>query len=101
MRSVFFSRSVGLFLLLAIASPALATSGNDIITENKEAHAAQLRQRLEEIRAMDKTSLSKSEKKALRREVREIKKGLAAISGGVYLSIGAIILIALLLILLL
>ena len=40
-------------------------------------------------------------KKALRREVREIKKELAAVGGGVYLSIGAIILIALLLILLL
>ena len=50
---------------------------------------------------MDKHTLSRSEKKVLRREVREIKKELAAISGGVYLSIGAIILIALLLILLL
>ena len=101
MRSIFFSRTIGLFLLLAIASPAAATSSNDIIIENREARAAQLRQRLEEIRTMDKSILSKSEKKALRREVREIKQGLAAISGGVYLSIGAIILIALLLILLL
>jgi hypothetical protein len=60
-----------------------------------------LQHRLEEIKTIDKKTLSNDDKKALRREVREIKKELAAISGGVYLSIGAIILIALLLILLL
>jgi hypothetical protein len=58
--------------------------------------------RLEEIKEMDKSSLKSSEKKELRKEVREIKKNLKAIgNGGVYLSVGAIIIIILLLILLL
>ena len=90
------------FLLVASVSPAWATwSDNGPVTENAESHATALRSRLEEIRAIDKTELVPEEKKALRREVRAIKKELAAISGGVYLSVGAIILIALLLILLL
>lgn len=57
--------------------------------------------RLEEIKKMDKSSMSHSEKKELRKEVRTIKKNLRAASNGVYLSIGAIIIIILLLILLL
>lgn len=90
-----------LFLLLACASPAMAATSPGTATENREAQASQLKNRLEEIKAMDKINLTHAEKKALRREVREIKKELAVMSGGVYLSIGAILLIALLLILLL
>lgn len=57
--------------------------------------------RLEEIKKMDKSNLSSSEKKVLRKEVRTIKSTLVASGNGVYLSIGAIIIIILLLILLL
>lgn len=57
--------------------------------------------RLNEIKAMDKSNLSVGEKRALRKETRSIKRDLAQATGGVYLSVGAIILIALLLILLL
>lgn len=57
--------------------------------------------RLEEIKNMDKTNMSRAEKKALRKEVRAIKGELRAAKGGVYLSVGAIIIIILLLILLL
>ena len=58
--------------------------------------------RLNEIKAMDKSSLTSSDKKELRKEVRTIKKNLKASgNGGVYLSIGAIIIIILLLILIL
>ncbi|MEX2231557.1 MAG: hypothetical protein WD824_05320 [Cyclobacteriaceae bacterium] len=97
---IHLNKALVLFLLLAFASPAMAATTPETATENREAQATQLKNRLEEIKAMDKTHLTRSEKKALRREVREIKKELAA-SGGVYLSIGAILLIALLLILLL
>jgi hypothetical protein len=69
-------------------------------TEEAQAKADQLMNRLEEIKAIDKKQLSKVEKKALRGEVRAIKKELAAVGGGVYLSVGAIILIVLLIILL-
>lgn len=57
--------------------------------------------RLEEIKAMDKSELSSSEKKELRKEVRSIKSELRSTGNGVYLSVGAIIIIILLLILLL
>lgn len=57
--------------------------------------------RLEEIKNMDRSELTRAEKRALRKEVRAIKGEVAAAKGGVYLSVGAIIIIILLLILLL
>ena len=60
-----------------------------------------LLERLNEIKAMDKSNLSSVEKKQLRKETRAIKSQLKEIGGGVYLSVGAIIVILLLLILLL
>ena len=56
--------------------------------------------RLNEIYAMDKSSLNFSEKKDLRKEVRTINDQLRQ-QGGIYLSVGAIIIIVLLLIILL
>jgi hypothetical protein len=56
--------------------------------------------RLEEIKNMDKSSMTASEKKALRKEVRASKRRMDS-SGGVYLSVGAVIIIILLLIILL
>ncbi|MEQ8703813.1 MAG: hypothetical protein RIC19_07825 [Phaeodactylibacter sp.] len=67
--------------------------------ESPEAEA--LLNRLAEIDAIDKSELSPTEKKELRKEVRSIKKELREIGNGVYLSVGAIIIIVLLLILLL
>ena len=57
--------------------------------------------RLNEIKAMDKSDMTSSEKKALRKEVKAIKSSLKSSGNGVYLSVGAIIIIVLLLILLL
>jgi hypothetical protein len=57
--------------------------------------------RLEEIKAMDKSSLTSVEKKELRKEVRAIKTNLKASNNGVYLSVGALIIIVLLLVVLL
>ena len=56
--------------------------------------------RLDEIHAMDLSALNKAEKKELRQEVRAIKSELKAIQG-VYLSVGAILIIILILVLLL
>ena len=57
--------------------------------------------RLNEIKAMDKSSMKSSEKKALRKEVRAINEELRTTGNGVYLSVGAIIIVILLLILIL
>ena len=94
-------RTLLFMVMLAIASPVAAGNSVIPITENPGAErAAQLEKRLEEIRDLDKSKLSRKERKALRGEVKAIKKEMADISGGVYLSVGAIILIVLLIILL-
>ncbi len=56
--------------------------------------------RLKEIKNMDKSNMSFSEKKALRKELHTMKRE-ARSNGGIYLSVGAIIIVILLLILLL
>ena len=67
----------------------------------ESAAATALIARLSEIKAMDKTNLTASEKKQLRQETRSIKRELKRLSGGAYFSVGAIIIILILLILLL
>jgi hypothetical protein len=67
--------------------------------ESEEAKA--ILSRLNEIKAMDKSKLTPSEKKVLRKEVRESKERMQSMGGGIYLSLGAIIIIVLLLIILL
>ena len=58
--------------------------------------------RVEEIKHMDKSQLSRAEKKELRNELKAMKNQARALGGGgVYLSVGAIIIIILLLILIL
>lgn len=75
-------------------APISNTTADDAKTEL-------LLNRLKEIRDMDKSNLSRAEKKSLRKEVKEIKTTMKASSNGIYLSIGAIIIIILLLILIL
>lgn len=89
--------------LVAFATPSFSAVSAPVVpvTETPEAAVSRLSQRLEEIKEMDRSTLSRAERKALRVEVRSIKKEMAALSGGVYISVGAILLIALLLILLL
>lgn len=107
MRTKKILRMAPLVLMLAIAIPASSANlvpgsspaNSPVTTENPRAQ--QLIQRLEEIKEIDKSELNGSEKKELRKEVRGIKKEMKAISGGVYLSVGAIIIVILLLILLL
>ena len=57
--------------------------------------------RVNEIQAMDKSNLSYSEKTALRKELKKMKKEATGLNSKVYLSVGAIIIIILILILLL
>lgn len=72
------------------------------LTTQQQAQLQEVQRRVEEIRSMDKSDLSRQERKELRKELREMKDQARAISGGgVYLSVGAIIIIILLLILIL
>jgi hypothetical protein len=85
--------------LQAATEPAPTAMAATKPSESELADA--LNARLVEINEMDKSNLSASEKKELRKEVRDIKSELKALKGGVYLSVGAIIIVVLLLILLL
>jgi flagellar motility protein MotE (MotC chaperone) len=71
------------------------------LTAEQAVKLERIKTRVEEIRDMDKSNLTKAERKALRSELRELKGQARAVSGGVYLSVGAIIIIILLLILIL
>lgn len=83
----------------AITSPLPAKMAIAEPLTDPEADA--LVKRLQEIEGMDKSDMSFSEKRALRKEVRSIEKSLKVNNGGVYLSVGGIIIVVLLLILLL
>jgi len=68
--------------------------------EQKKARLEEISTRVNEIKEMDKSGLSKSERKAIKKELREMRKESRE-TKGVYLSVGAIIIIILLLILIL
>lgn len=90
---------LALFAVICLPSLSMATE-NPSIPAHRQEQLVRLEQRLQEIRDTDMKELSREEKRALRGEVKKIKKEMKALSGGVYISIGALILIALLLILL-
>lgn len=93
-----------LFTFAPIQMKAAIASNNTTTIKakpNASDEAKVLIERLNEIKTTDKSNMTSGEKKELRQEVRSLKSELKGISGGVYLSIGSIIIIALLLILLL
>jgi len=89
----------------SIATPIFATEKNltvvPIETKEVPAEVKVLLTRLEEIKSIDKSTLNRSEKKVLRKEVRAIKAELKARNHGIYISLGAFIIIILLLVILL
>lgn len=101
MKTTTFIKALMIMVFIAFGAPSFAIETPvPVLTETPEAKVARLTERLEEIKAMDHKAISRAEKKALRKEVRNIKEEVAAVSGGVYISVGAIIIILLLLILL-
>jgi hypothetical protein len=102
-RNVIF---VSLMLLLAIAPMQIKAGTETSVTANKtesaveSARATELMKRLDEINAMDKSAMSRLEKKEAREEVREINKEMKRLGGGIYISAGAIIIILLLILIL-
>jgi hypothetical protein len=91
-------------MLISIAPTLQATDINPVISSRtaeapNAAETQKLIQRLEEIKAMDISSMTSKEKRALRKEVRQTEKAVKA-SSGVYISVTALILIILLIILL-
>ena len=101
-------KKVHLFAIIAILSiTSLGTrsfAADAIASENKTANTERLQQiksRLEEIKTMNKSTLTRQDRKELRNEVKEMRHEAKEMGGGIYLSVGAIIIIILLLILIL
>jgi hypothetical protein len=97
------------FMLLLLSVNIIPTSAyaevsrtNTTTNKTKEvpAEAKILINRLKEIKKMDKSDMTRAEKKELRNEVKTIKTTLRTSYSGVYLSVGAIIIIVLLILLL-
>jgi hypothetical protein len=92
-------------ILFSLASPAVmakeSKSAEAPLTEQQQAKLQTIENRVLEIKKMDKSTLTRQERKDLRNELQTMKKEAKAMAGGVYLSVGAIIIIILLLILLL
>jgi hypothetical protein len=97
---------IAMAIMLSVVSPAVMANdskGKEVpLTEQQQMRLRVIEQRVLEIKDMDKSSLSRQERKDLRKELVQMKKeAKAATSGGVYLSVGAIIIIILILILIL
>ncbi|WP_428329847.1 hypothetical protein [Mucilaginibacter sp.] len=74
----------------------------NMTTEQKQARIEEIKERVNEIKAMDKSQLTKADRKELRTELKSLKHEANAMGGGgIYLSVGAIIIIILVLILIL
>jgi len=96
-----------MFLLLAFCPISLQAStphnpSNTAQSATQALKIGELSTRIHQIKAMDKTALSSAEKKDLRKEMRSARNEAKKLgNGGIYLSIGALIIIILLLILIL
>jgi hypothetical protein len=93
-----------LVLLCVFPTIIFASKRATLIIENPKEVPIEVQamfNRLDEIKAMDKSNLNSIQKKELRKEIKTIKSQLRTTNNGVYLSIGAIIIIILLLILIL
>lgn len=98
--------SIAAILLLVAFTPIQSEAAEKnptsiSLTENESAEVKALINRVNEINAMDKSSLNSVEKKELRKELRSIKREVNRVNGStVYISGGVILLIILLIILL-
>ncbi|MES2779510.1 MAG: hypothetical protein V4651_06380 [Bacteroidota bacterium] len=89
-----------LLLITSVVALPVQASQLKATTAHSE-QAASMLQRLETIKEMNIRSMSEVQKSELKKEVQTIHKNLKALDGGVYLSVGAIIVILLILILIL
>lgn len=98
--------SVAILLMTFIPSvqshavTATKPTTTNTISASDAAEAKALFARLDEIKALDKSRLSSSEKKQLRKEVRASRERIKELGGGVYISVGLILIILLLVLLL-
>jgi hypothetical protein len=90
-----------MMLLSTVNIASAKDKGDKALTAEQQVKLEQLTNRVEQIRSMDKSTLSRTEKRALRTELKQMKKEANAISnGGIYLSVTALLVIIILLLIL-
>lgn len=108
MKAINFLKVWVLAMFISFAVPSVTHAGanvtaNSIVkdtTGSAEVYS-KLVTRLSEIQSLDKSNLSKEEKRSLRSELKDMKKAADGLDSKVYISIGGIIIAVLLLILIL
>lgn len=89
-----------MFLAFDANAAASKKEKKEELTAEQKVRLSEIETRVEEIKAMDFLEMSKAERKEVKKELKEMNVEAKQIGGGVYLSVGAIIIILLLLILL-
>ena len=97
--------AVSAFMLMTLLSPSLqaanlTTAPISEVAPTKAEERSAILARVYEIKNADKSKLTSSEKKGLRTELKSLKKRYRD-NGGVYISVGGVIIIILLLVLIL
>ncbi|OAQ39584.1 hypothetical protein A5893_08300 [Pedobacter psychrophilus] len=95
--------ALSFFLLIGSVNVASADTkkDNQPLTEQQQTQLLKLTNRVEEIRNMDRSNLTRTQKQELRTELRDMKKQANAISnGGIYLSVTALLVIIIILLIL-
>lgn len=92
---------LAIFLSVQFVSATPKNDPKKELTEAQQIRATEMKERLDEIKAMDFKSMSKDEIKSVKTEMKEMKEEAKRLNNGVYLSLGAIIIIILILILVL
>ncbi len=85
--------TVPVFASVLVTDSSARTAGEPV-TE-------QLTKRLDVLQSVDRSQLNRTEKRNLRKERKEISKEMRAASGGVYISVGVLLIVIILLIILL
>jgi uncharacterized membrane protein affecting hemolysin expression len=97
MKNLLFKSITILFMFSIVGSTLQAAPLVSINNETQTTfQVKKLTKRLMEINDMDKSLLTKTEKQVLRKEVLSTQKQLKELDGGIYISVGAVIIILLL-----
>lgn len=95
--AIFMGLSMPVVTIAAIVKPTVSAPAKD-----KDAQVyAKIVSRVAEIQHMDKSNLSAAEKKALKKELKQMKATAEGLNSRIYISVGAVIIAILLLILIL
>lgn len=84
---------------MAEAKDAKKDKNNTEVSAEDQARLVEIEARVKEIKEMDFSEMTKPERKAVKTELKSLNKEAKQVGGGVYISVGAIIVILLIILL--